>query len=90
MMFAMKEIGGLDAALAQPGNEVSADLIDAICNEAAKFASDVLAPINRQADSQGCRWNDGVVTTADGFKEAYAGFCESGWQVGEHGMRCPR
>ena len=80
MLFAMKEIGGLDAVLAQPGNEeVTPDLVDAILDGAAKFASDVLAPINKQGDVQGCRWSQGSVTTADGFKEAYKGFCESGW-----------
>jgi 3-(methylthio)propanoyl-CoA dehydrogenase len=80
MLFAMKEFGGLDAVLAQPGNEeLSTDLVEAILDEASKFASSVLAPINKQGDVQGCRWNDGVVTTADGFKQAYAGFCESGW-----------
>jgi alkylation response protein AidB-like acyl-CoA dehydrogenase len=80
MLFAMKELGGLDAVLAQPGNEeVTGELVEAILDEAAKFASNVLAPINAQGDTQGCRWNDGVVTTADGFKQAYAGFCETGW-----------
>ena len=80
MLFAMKELGGLDAVLTQPGNEeLTGDLVEAILDEASKFASNVLAPINKQGDVQGCRWNDGVVTTADGFKQAYAGFCESGW-----------
>ncbi len=80
MLFAMKELGGLDAVLAQPGNEeVTAELVEAILDEASKFAANVLAPINAQGDSQGCRWNDGVVTTADGFKQAYAGFCKTGW-----------
>jgi 3-(methylthio)propanoyl-CoA dehydrogenase len=80
MRFAMKELGGLDAVLAQPGNEeLTADLVEAILDEASKFASNVLAPINKQGDVQGCRWNRGSVTTADGFKEAYKGFCESGW-----------
>jgi 3-(methylthio)propanoyl-CoA dehydrogenase len=80
MLFAMKELGGLDAVLAQPGNEeVTAELVEAILDEASKFAANVLAPINAQGDTQGCRWNDGVVTTADGFKQAYAGFCETGW-----------
>ena len=80
MLFAMKELGGLDAVLAQPGNEeVSGELVEAILDEASKFAANVLAPINAQGDTQGCRWNDGVVTTADGFKQAYAGFCETGW-----------
>ena len=80
MLFAMKELGGLDAVLAQPGNEeLKPDVVEAILDEASKFASNVLAPINRQGDLQGCRWNNGSVTTADGFKEAYKGFCESGW-----------
>ncbi len=80
MLFAMKELGGLDAVMAQPGHqEVTADLVEAILDEASKFASNVLAPINKQGDVQGCRWNQGTVTTADGFKEAYASFCETGW-----------
>jgi putative heme-binding domain-containing protein len=80
MLFAMKEHGGLDAVLAQPGNEeVTGELVGAILDEASKFAANVLAPINGQGDTQGCRWHDGAVTTADGFKKAYAGFCESGW-----------
>jgi alkylation response protein AidB-like acyl-CoA dehydrogenase len=80
MRFAMKEHGGLDAVLAQPGNEeVTGELVGAILDEASKFAANVLAPINGQGDTQGCRWHDGAVTTADGFKKAYAGFCESGW-----------
>jgi alkylation response protein AidB-like acyl-CoA dehydrogenase len=80
MLFAMKEIGGLDAVLAQSDNEeLGADVVEAILGEASKYASDVLAPINKQGDVQGCHWNQGIVTTADGFKEAYKGFCESGW-----------
>jgi alkylation response protein AidB-like acyl-CoA dehydrogenase len=80
MLFAMKELGGLEAVLDQPGNEEFTDeLVEAILDEAAKFASNVLAPINAQGDTQGCRWDHGVVTTADGFKQAYAAFCETGW-----------
>ncbi len=72
MLFAMKEHGGLDAVLAQPGNEeVTGELVEAILDEASKFASNVLAPINAQGDTQGCRWREGAVTTADGFKQAY-------------------
>ena len=80
MLFAMQELGGLDAVLAQPANqELSPDVVEAILDEAGKFAAHVLAPINQQGGVQGCRWQDGVVSTADGFKQAYAGFCDSGW-----------
>jgi alkylation response protein AidB-like acyl-CoA dehydrogenase len=80
MVFAMRAYGGLDAVLAQPGNEeVSFDVAEAILDEAAKFAANVLAPINKQGDAQGCRWHDGTVSTAEGFRAAYAAFCDSGW-----------
>ncbi|MGS0755920.1 acyl-CoA dehydrogenase [Roseateles sp. GG27B] len=80
MLFAMQELGGLDAVLAQPGNqELGGDLVEAILDESAKFASQVLAPINKPGDQQGCTWSAGVVSTADGFKDAYAEFCAAGW-----------
>ena len=80
MQFAMKELGGLDAVLAQPGfEELTPDLVETILDEAAKFAAEVLAPINHSGDVQGCRWHDGAVSTADGFRQAYASFCETGW-----------
>ena len=83
MLFVMKEIGGLDAVLQQPGHEeVDPDLVDAILGEAGKFATDVLAPLNQPGDRQGNRWEAGHVGTADGFRQAYASFCEAGW----HGM----
>ncbi|MCK6427428.1 MAG: acyl-CoA dehydrogenase [Burkholderiaceae bacterium] len=87
MLFAMKEIGGLDAVLAQPGHEeVTPDLVEPILEEAGKFAAEVLAPLNHSGDRQGNHWEAGVVTTADGFKDAYARFCEAGW----HGMPARR
>jgi len=82
MLFAMKELGGLDAVLAQPGNEeVTGELVEAILDEAAKFASNVLAPINAQGDTQGCKLKDHVVTTPDGFKQAYRQFIDGGWTM---------
>ncbi|MCB1908896.1 MAG: acyl-CoA dehydrogenase [Rhodocyclaceae bacterium] len=80
MLFVMKELSGLDAISTLPGyEEATPDLVQAILDEAGKFATEVLAPINASGDRQGNRWADGEVATADGFKEAYASFCETGW-----------
>jgi alkylation response protein AidB-like acyl-CoA dehydrogenase len=82
MLFAMRELAGLEAIADLPGNEeVSTDLAEAILDEAGKFAAEVLAPINASGDRQGCTCKDGVVTTAAGFREAYAAFCDNGWHA---------
>ena len=59
--------------------EIDADTARAVLEEAGKFASEVLAPINAAADLQGCSWNDGVVITPAGYKEAYAAYVQGGW-----------
>jgi len=59
--------------------EIDRDMLAAVLEEAGKFTKEVLLPLNREADEQACQFNDGKVTTPDGFKEAYQAFIESGW-----------
>ena len=62
------------------GGAVDADLVDTIVEEAGRFAAEVVAPLNRTADIEGCtRHADGSVATPPGFREAYRAYVESGW-----------
>ncbi|QPC42077.1 acyl-CoA dehydrogenase [Kaustia mangrovi] len=66
--------------------DLSSDLVEQILEEAGRFAGEVLAPINRVGDETGATRNpDGSVTTAPGWKEAYAQWVEAGWG----GLPCP-
>ena len=78
--FAMTEIAELDRVVALPGmEEISVDLVDAVLAEAGRFAGEAVAPLNRIGDIQGAVLENGVVRTADGFRETYRKFCEGGW-----------
>ncbi len=59
--------------------EVNRELIDSILDEAARFTDGELEPLNRSGDIEGCRWDAGVVTTPDGFKQAYEQYVAGGW-----------
>jgi len=87
IQFVLHELVGLNAVSSLPGwEEVTPDLVDAILDEAGKLASDVLAPLNWSGDQQGAKWENGGVTTPNGFKQAYRQFVEGGWNQ----LRCER
>ncbi|NHN84861.1 acyl-CoA dehydrogenase [Acetobacter musti] len=58
---------------------IDADLAETVLEEAGKFVSEVLLPLNVIGDREGCRLENGIVRTPTGFREAYAAFCEAGW-----------
>ena len=80
MRFLLDELVGAERLRALPGcEEVGPDLIDPVLEEAARFCAEVLLPINRSGDEEGCSLENGVVRTPKGFPEAYRAFCEGGW-----------
>jgi alkylation response protein AidB-like acyl-CoA dehydrogenase len=82
MRFVLHELAGLEELAQLPGyQEASPDTVDAILEEASKFAAGVLDPINYSGDQEGSKWADGAVRTPKGFREAYKQFCEGGWNA---------
>lgn len=76
----LKQVTGLGQAMAEERTgDLSADLLDAIMEEAGKFASDEVAPLSKQGDEQGTPLENGVVTMPDGWKELYHRWIEGGW-----------
>ncbi len=59
--------------------ELDSDTMNAVLEEAAKFAENIAFPLNLSGDKEGCHFDNGVVTTPKGFKEAYQQFSQAGW-----------
>src|ERR1700726_1094332 len=81
--FLLNDVFQIDRYDNLPGfSDASADVREAILGEAAKLSEEVLQPLNRTGDLEGCvRHDDGSVTTPKGFKEAYRQVAEGGWLV---------
>ncbi|HEU4819720.1 MAG TPA: acyl-CoA dehydrogenase C-terminal domain-containing protein [Qipengyuania sp.] len=79
--FIINEVLDLASYGNLPGFEsATPDIIDTVIGEGGRFCQEVLAPLNRSGDEEGCTRNpDGSVTTPAGFKEAYRQFTEAGW-----------
>jgi len=80
MRFVLYELFDSRTVAALPGGEeLTPELIDSILEEAAKFTEKVLLPLNASGDEEGCHYENGVVRTPKGFKDAYVAFREGGW-----------
>ncbi len=85
MLFVINELAGLAQVNALPGlEEATAETVEAVLEENAKFCGEVVAPLNVIGDREPSFWHDGKVTTTKGFKEAFKSFAEAGWQGIQH------
>jgi len=82
MKFVLRELAGLEAVAKLPGfEEATPETVDAILEEAARFAAEVLEPLNITGDREGATLEGDRVRTPPGFREAYRKFVEGGWNA---------
>jgi acyl-CoA dehydrogenase len=81
VQFLLNDVFHIDRYSNLPGfADASPDVVEAILGEAAKLSEEVLAPLNRVGDKEGCkRGSDGSVTTPAGFKDAFKQIVDGGW-----------
>src|SRR5450759_3208945 len=78
--FTLKHAAGLKAALAEGlYGDLDEETVDSVLVEAGRFATDVIAPLNRIGDKHGTPFKDGAVTTPPGWKQAYTAWTAAGW-----------
>jgi acyl-CoA dehydrogenase len=80
--FTMRHVAGLDRAIAEGlHGDLTADLVDAILEEAGRFATDRIAPLNRVGDRHAARLTDGEVAMPPGWRDVYKAWAEAGWNA---------
>jgi alkylation response protein AidB-like acyl-CoA dehydrogenase len=85
MQFVLNELANLSEIARLPGCEdATADTVEAVLEENAKFCGEVIAPLNHPSDKEPSSWRDGEVTTSNGFKAAFKAYVEAGWQGVQH------
>ena len=78
--FILHDVLNAEQLTELPGFEdANADLVDQILEEGGRICEEVLFPLNQSGDQEGCTYENGVVRTPKGFKEAYDTFAEGGW-----------
>jgi alkylation response protein AidB-like acyl-CoA dehydrogenase len=79
-MFLFYELFDIPSQTDLPGYEdLTPDLVGAILGGGAKIAEEVLHPLNRSGDEEGCHLENGIVRTPTGFKDAFKQYCDGGW-----------
>jgi alkylation response protein AidB-like acyl-CoA dehydrogenase len=87
MLFTLNQIAGFSRHVEEGlFEDLDSATVEAVLEEAGRFATDELAPINRRGDEQPARLVNGEVVMPDGWKEAYRKFVEAGWNA----LPCPR
>lgn len=79
IQFVLHEVLGIEQSDIPGYSDLDRDMCGAIFEEAGKLASEVLAPLNYSGDREGVHWENGVVRTPKGFKEAFEALKEGGW-----------
>ena len=82
IVHTLKTVTGLGEQMEQGrAGDLSADLLEAILEEAGKFATEEVAPLAQNGDTQGTPLKDGAVTMPDGWVDLYTRWREGGWNA---------
>src|SRR4051812_3137359 len=78
--FVLDEVLDVAQLSSFPGyEEATPDVMLGVLEEGGRMCEDVLAPLNQSGDAEGCHYENGVVRTPKGFREAYDAYCAGGW-----------